>query len=100
MVRNWAKLIVLHDRSDLSPLTKNLPIPLSPGKIPLETPPPCQRFIPPLNHNFHVITQWITSFLTVVIALVPFSFYLLLYVQTGNVNFDLNQCSLFTECCF
>ena len=65
------------------PLAKNLlsfPI----RKIPPSRPifyPPCQR-IPALNNNFHVITQQ-NSFLTVVIAPVPFlSSY---SVQTGYV---------------
>ena len=67
-----------------SPLAKNLlsfPI----RKIPPSRPifyPPCQRFIPALNNNFHVITQQ-NSFLAVVIAAVPFlSSY---SVQTGHV---------------
>ena len=41
-----------------------------------------------------------TSFITVVIAPVPFYFTYILFVHTGHTNSDFNQCSVFTECFF
>ena len=41
-----------------------------------------------------------TSFSAVVIAPDHFYFNFILFVSTGNSNFDFNQCSIFTESCF
>ena len=41
-----------------------------------------------------------TSFITVVIAPVPFYFTYILFVHTVHTNSDFNQCSVFTECFF
>ena len=41
-----------------------------------------------------------TSFLVVAIAPVHFYLNFMLFARAGHANFDFNQCSIFTECCF
>ena len=52
---------------------------------------------PHTNKQFSRYNSIKSSFLAVVIAPLPFLFYL---HTTGYGNFDFNQCSIFTECCF
>ena len=49
--------------------------------------------LPPLSNNFHVIFQQ-----KLIFSCSHCSF--ILFVLTGHANFDFNQCSIFTECCF
>ena len=52
---------------------------------------------PPLNNNFHVISQKISS-CSQLLYYLHFTF--VLFAYTGHANFDFNQCLVFTDSCF
>ena len=57
-----------------------------------------QRLILPLNNSFHVINPKNLHFQLSSLLLYNFYFNFILFVYTGQANFDVNQCSLFKEC--
>ena len=59
-----------------------------------------QRWISLLNNNFHVINQKRLHFLLQSLLLYYFHFTLVLFAYIGHANFDVNQCSVITDCCF
>ena len=73
------------------PLAKKFIIPSPTGKVP---PPPSrlppQNFYPPSKQQFSCYNPIKTSYLVVVIAPVPFLFYLYTLCIHGHANFDLN----------
>ena len=87
-------------------LSQNLLIPhpnwrnSQPVSFPLNfCPPPCQSLITPLNKNFHVTTpQKFIFSCNHCSCTICFNF--ILSLHTGHANFNLNQCSIFTEYCF
>ena len=65
-----------------------------------EKSPPVDSVSPTNKKQFSCYNPIKTSFLAVVIAPVPFLFYLHTLVHTGHTNCDFNQCSIFTKSCF
>ena len=82
-VRRGALFPLLVEWGVPPPLAKNLLIPS------YETPP-STKFLSVFFFFFFFLL------LAVVIAPVPFS-YFILFVHTGQANFDFNQCSIFTK---
>ena len=87
---------------------KNLIISPHLEKILPSGPPPKfyilhQRLISPLNNNFHVksfIFSCSHCCCTIFILMYYFHFTFALFAYTGHANFDFNQYSIFTDCCF
>ena len=59
-----------------------------------------QRWIPPLNNNFHVINQKKLHFFLYPMLLYYFHFTLVLFANIPHSNFNFNQFSIFIDCWF